>query len=93
MIHVILTCVLIGLAWAMDRTAFVYIARGELQRAEILLQRATQRRMTTGAPFSMVDAQHLLSTGVLAVTQGRFEEGLTILSELLLGIDQAHLRG
>ena len=84
---------LIGLAWAMDRTAFVYIARGELQRAELLLQRAAQRRMITGAPFSMVDALHLISTGVLAVMQGRFKEGQTILSELLLGIDQAHLKG
>ena len=49
--------------------------------------------MITGPPFSMVDAQHLFSTGVLAVMQGRFEEGLTILSELLLGIDQAYLKG
>ena len=94
MLHVYLCCTCaLGLPWAMDRTASVYIAQGEFQRAEILLQRASQRRVAVGAPLSTVDAQYLLSTGVLAVTQGRFEEGLIILSEILLKNDQAHLKG
>ena len=90
--YIVLTCTL-DLQWAMDRTASVYIAQGEFQRAEILLQRASQRRVAVGAPLSTVDAQYLLSTGVLAVTQGRFEEGLIILSGILLKNDQAHLKG
>ena len=81
------------LTWAMDRTVFVYIARGELQRAEILLQRATQRRKAIGPQFSLVDAEHLLCTGVLAVMQGRSIEGANILLELYYGIDPAYLRG
>ena len=94
LVHVYLyMCVLLDLQWAMDRTASVYIARGELQRAEILLQKASQRRVAEGAPLSTVDAQYLLSMGVLAVMQGRFEEGLIILSEILLKNDQAHLKG
>ena len=76
----------------MDRTASVYIARGELQRAEILLQRATLRRTAIGAPLPKKDAQYLLSTGVLAALQGRFKEG-KILTERVSGEDQAHLRG
>ena len=69
-------CLTIGLPWAMDRTAPVYIARGELQRAEALLKKANQSKTAVGAPLVMKDAHHLLSTGVLAVLQGRFEEGM-----------------
>ena len=90
--YIVLTCA-VGLQWSMDLTASVYIARGELQRAEILLQKASQRRVAVGAPLSTVDARYLLSTGVLAALQGRFEEGLNILSEILLKNDQAHLKG
>ena len=90
--NIVLPCAL-GLPWAMDRTASVYIARGELQRAEILLQRATQRRTAIGAQLPKKDAQYLLSTGVVAALQGRFEEGRKILAERVSGEDQAHLRG
>ena len=80
---VVLPCAL-GLPWAMDRTASVYIARGELQRAEILLQRATQHRRTyVGAPHPGRDAQYLFCTGVLAALQGRFEEGRKILLDIV----------
>ena len=83
----------IGLPWAMDRTAPVYIARGEFQRAEILLQRATQSKTAVGAPLVTKDPHHLLCTGVLAVLQGRFEEGMKRLLEIVPGEEQTHLSG
>ena len=89
-IYVVFSCALLGIPLDMDRTAFVYIARGELQRAEIFLQRATQRRTAIGA---WRDALNLLSTSVLAVMQGRFEEGQSILEELVPGEDKTHLSG
>ena len=94
MLHVYLCCTCaLGLPWAMDRTASVYIAQGEFQRADILLQRASQRRVAVGVPLPKKDAQYLLSTGVLAALQGRFEEGKKFLAERVSGDDQAHLRG
>lgn len=57
---------IIGLLSAMDRTATVYIARGEFQRAEIL-QRASRH------PGKGVQSH--FSTGLLAVIQGKFQEG------------------
>ena len=87
--YVVLPCALDS-TLAVDETASVYIARGELQRAEILLrQRATLRRTVfIGRP---VHETYLLATGVLAIMQGRFEEGRNTLEELVPGEDQAHL--
>ena len=77
----------------MDSTALVYIAQGELQKAEDLLHKATQRRTAIGAPLPKKDAEHLLSTGVLAALQGQFDEGRSILVEKVPGEDPTHLRG
>ena len=77
----------------MDRTAPVYIARGELQRAETLLKKANQSKTAVGAPLVMKDAHHLLSTGVLALLQGRFEEGMENLLEIVSREDQTHFSG
>ena len=77
----------------MDRTAPVYIARGELQRAETLLKKANQSKTAVRAPLVMKDAHHLLSTGVLAVLQGRLEEGMKNLLEIVSREDQTHLSG
>ena len=77
----------------MDRTAPVYIARGELQRAETLLKKANQSKTAVGAPLVMKDAHHLFSTGVLAVLQGRFEEGMENLLKIVSREDQTHLSG
>lgn len=82
----------IGLPWAMDRTAPVYIAQGEFQKAEILLQRATQSKTAVGAPLVTKDAHHLLCTGVLAVLQGRFDEGMKNLLKIVPGEEQTHLK-
>lgn len=67
---------IIGLLSAMDRTATVYIARGEFQRAEIL-QRASQH------PGKGVQSH--FSTGLLAVIQGKFQEGRNALVQILAG--------
>ena len=92
LIYVVLPCALDN-AWAMDRTAPVYIAQGDLQKARILMQRAAQRKNGSGASLVTKDAQNLLSTGMLAVMQGRFEEGRKILVEIVSGENQTHLRG
>ena len=93
LIYVVLPCALDN-AWAMDRTAPVYIAQGDLQKARILMQRAAQRKNGSGASLVTKDAQNLLFfTGMLAVMQGRFEEGRKILVEIVSGENQTHLRG
>ena len=92
LIHVVLPCALDN-AWAMDRTAPVYITQGDLHKATILLQRATQRKNATGASLVTKDAQNLLSTGILAVMQGRFEEGRKILVQIVSGENKTRLRG
>lgn len=67
---------IVGLSSVMDRTATVYIARGEFQRAEIL-QRASQD------PGKGVQSH--FSTGLLAVIQRRFQEGRNALVQILAG--------
>ena len=55
--------------------------------------RATQSKTAVGAPLVTKDAHHLLCTGVLAVLQGRFEEGMENLLKIVPGEEQTHLSG